>query len=302
MLCCGGMQLSVIIVSWNVRDHLRRCLQSIKEQTQGLEYEVIVVDNASNDGSVEMVAQEFPEVKLIASNTNLGFGKANNRGAELASGEVLFVLNDDTVLTENSLKIVYDRVMQDASIGVLGYHLVNPDGTHQDSVRRYPRLLDQLLILTKVHNLFPNLRPVRRYLAQDFDYSQEQEVDQLMGACMVMRSEVFHRANGFDEDFFVWFEEVDLEKRIHEEQDLRILYTPETAMVHVKGASFSQWMSLKSQRIYNASMRTYFLKHYGFLYSLPLLLFQPLSVVLAGAVGLFKSLGGNIQKYKHGQS
>ncbi|PIW36944.1 MAG: hypothetical protein COW24_02710 [Candidatus Kerfeldbacteria bacterium CG15_BIG_FIL_POST_REV_8_21_14_020_45_12] len=296
------MQLSVIIVSWNVRDHLRRCLQSIKDNTNNLEYEVIVVDNASHDGSIEMVASEFPEVKLIASNVNLGFGTANNRGVEIATGEVVFILNDDTVLTENSLRYVYDRVMGDKTIGVLGYHLFNADGSHQDSVRRYPRLSDQLLMLTKVHNLWSNLKPVKRYLAQDFDYSSEQEVDQLMGACMVMRRDVYNQAGGFDENFFVWFEEVDLEKRIHDEQNLRVVYTPETSMIHVKGASFKQWMSLKSQRMFNKSMRTYFLKHYGLMRSIPILLMQPVSLVLAGLVGVFRRLGGNIQRFKNGQS
>ncbi len=296
------MQMSVIIVSWNVRDHLRRCLASIQETTQDLEYEVIVVDNDSDDQSVEMIQEEFPEVTIIASNTNLGFGTANNRGAEIATGDVFFILNDDTVLQENSLKKVYDKMISEKEIGVLGYHLVHPDGSHQDSVRAYPRVFDQLLLLTKLHNIFPNIAPMKRYFARDFDYTKEQDVDQVMGACMVIRRDIFQKAGGFDENFFVWFEEVDLQKRIQDEQNLRIVYSPFTEMIHVKGASFSQWMSMKSQRIYNASMRYYFWKHYGFVRTIPILIMQPVSLFLAFGVDLFRLIGGNIQKIKHGQS
>lgn len=294
------MDISVILVSWNVRDHVRNCLQSILDQTKDIDYEVIVVDNDSHDGTVEMIREEFPWVKVIASDTNLGFGKANNRGAEIATGDIVFVLNDDTILTENSLKIVYDKVMQEQEIGVLGYHLTNPDGSHQDSVRRYPQLLDQVLILLKLHNFFPRIAPIRRYFAQDFDYTKEQDVDQVMGACMVMRKEVFDKAGGFDERFFVWFEEVDLQKRILEEQGLRIVYSPITEMIHVKGASFSQLMSLNSQKLFNRSMRQYFAKHNGLLRTAVLMAVQPLSLLLAWVVQALKARGANIRKLKQG--
>lgn len=296
------MDISVVIVSWNVREHLKTALKSIKEHTEGLEYEVIVVDNASHDGSAQMVEEEFPWVKLIASNTNLGFGKANNRGAELATGDVIFILNDDVVFTENSLKKVHEKVMNEKDIGVLGYHLTNPDGSHQDSVRRYPKLLDQLIILTKLHNFFPNLAPVKRYLAQDIDYTQEQDVEQLMGACMIMRREVYEKASGFDERFFVWFEEVDLEKRIKEEQGLRVVYSPLTEMIHVKGASFGQVMSVKLQRMFNKSMRQYFWKHEGVLKTLLISAAQPVSIVLSFIVHAMKKRGVQVKKMKHGQN
>lgn len=296
------MQLSVIIVSWNVRDHLRTCLQSIVSHTRDLEYEIIVVDNASHDGSAEMVATEFPDVQLIASNENLGFGKANNRGTEMASGEVVCILNDDTVLQENSLKQMYDKLMAEQDIGCLGCHLINPDGSHQDSVRRYPGLADQLLLLTKLHNLFPKLRPVQRYLAQDIDYTVEQDVDQVMGACMVMRRDVWDAAGGFDERFFVWFEEVDLQKRIREEQGLRIVYSPLTAIVHVKGASFGQVLSVKLQRMFNRSMRQFFWKHYGVLPTTLIAVVQPLSIVLAWGIHAATQLGIDPKRYKKIQS
>lgn len=296
------MDISVIIVSWNVKEHLRRCIESIKKQTVGLEYEIIVVDNASHDGSAAMVATEFPDVKLIASNTNLGFGAANNRGVEMAEGDMLAFLNDDIVLLENSLLKVYEKMKADRTIGVLGYHLVNADTSHQDSIRRYPRLADQLIILTKLHNFFPKLGPIQRYLASDIDYTKEQEVDQVMGACMIIPKEVFAKVGGFDERFFVWFEEVDLQKRIHDSLNLRIIYSPLTEMVHVKGASFGQIMPVRLQRIFNRSMRQYFLKHNGIVATALITIVQPLSTLLSLCIELLRRSGKDVKKMKHGQN
>lgn len=296
------MDISVIIVTMNQKQFLKDCLQSIHEKTKGVDYEVIVSDNGSVDGSNEMVKKDFPWVTLIENKKNLGFGTANNVGAKKASGDVLFFLNDDTQLTENSLKKVYTKVMNEPSIGCLGFHLLFPDGSHQESVRRYPQLSDQAILLTKMHNFFPNLGPIQRYLAQDFDYTKEQDVDQVMGACMIMRKEVFERANGFDEAFFVWFEEVDLQKRIHENQGLRIVYSPFTEMIHVKGATFGKFLSYRAQRLFNDSMRKYFFKHHGIVKTILLILLQPLSIILALLVQTIKKLGVNTRKFKHGQN
>lgn len=296
------MDLSIIIVSWNVRDHLRRCLASIRLHTQGIDYEVIVVDNASQDGSVDMVQSEFPWVHVLAESKNHGFGKANNLGATHASGSVLCFLNDDILLTENSLRILFEKMNADATIGVLGCRMFNVDGSHQDSVRRYPRLSDQLIILTKLHNFFPRLAPIQHYHAADTNYAVEQEVDQVMGAAFMIRSDVFNAVGGFDEQFFVWFEEVDLQKRIREEHGLRILYSPCTGMVHVKGASFWQVSRVTSQRRFQRSQRRYFLKHKGMVAAMMLCLLQPFGIVIALAADVVSYCGGNLQRLKHGQN
>lgn len=295
------MDISVVIVTTNSAQHIGNCLRSIAEHTSGVKYEVIVADNGSTDGTVECIKNDYPWVTLVENGANLGFGTANNRGAAKATGDLLFILNDDTILTENSLKKVVEKMRSDSSIGVLGYHLTNPDGSHQDSVRRYPFFWDQFIILTKLHNLFPHLRPIKRYLAQDIDYGREQEVDQVMGACMVMPRTVFEHANGFDERFFVWFEEVDLQKRIKEQQDLRIVYSPVTEMIHVKGATFGRILSLTNQRRFNKSMRQYFFKHYGFFPTCFLVAAQPWSLALAWVVQILKKIGVGIDKYKYAQ-
>lgn len=294
------MDASIIIVSWNVREHLRRCLHSIQQHTQGLNYEVIVVDNASQDGSVEMVEQEFPKVNVIASNTNIGFGAANNRGAEIAAGDVLVFLNDDIVLTSNAVQSMVGQVNADTSIGVLGCHLVFPDGSHQDSVRRFPTLSSQVLILTKMHNLLPGLGPLKRYYAKDTDYTTRSPVDQVMGACMVIPRNVFEQAGGFDEQFFIWFEEVDLQKRVTE-AGRRVIYTPEPEVIHVKGPSFAQNLSLRNQLHFNANLLRYARKHMGLVSTVLLACCAPFSLLLAALVQLLKKTQTvNQMKYEQG--
>lgn len=294
------MNVSIIIVSWNVREHLQRCIESIIEQTKGVSYEIIVVDNASNDGSVEMIQRNYPRVTLLAQTTNLGFGTANNRGAEVATGDVLLFLNDDTILHTDAVTDLYRIVSQRTEMGVVGCHMTNLDGTHQDSVRRFPTWRDQLLIVLKLHNLFPNIHSLQHYFAQDLTYSTEQVVDQVMGAAMALRRDVFEKSGGFDETFFVWFEEVDLQKRIVEELQLSTLYVPKPEITHIKGASFSQVLSITSQRRLNRSMRHYAKKHWSVPARIIITLVQPIGILAAAVVQLMQSLGFNTRRLKHG--
>ncbi|MCW1930127.1 MAG: glycosyltransferase family 2 protein [Candidatus Kerfeldbacteria bacterium] len=255
------MQASIILVSHNAKDHIADCVRALRAFTTDIEYEVIVSDNGSTDGTQAMLKLQFPWVRLIENKKNLGFGAANNRGAQVAEGDMLFFFNDDTVLTENSVRIAYDYMKQRSEIGCLGFHLTFPDGSHQDSVRAYPKVSDQALTLLKLHHAFPRAKALQRYLLANFDYAKEQEVDQVMGACMIIPHDVFERVGGFDESFFLWFEEVDLQKRIHEELKLKIMYAPLTSMIHVKGATFGKKLSLQNQRNFNESVKTYFQKH-----------------------------------------
>lgn len=295
------MQISVITVSTNSKEHIRNCLLSLKEKTVDLDYEVIVVDNASTDGTPEMVKAEFPWVKLVENPRNLGFGTANNRGAAIATGEMLCFYNDDTIQTQNTLKTVYDKMTSDQSIGTLGFHLTFPDGSHQDSVRAYPHLSDQVLVLLKLHHFFSGTLTLRRYLCSDMDYAVEQDVDQVMGACMVIPRAVFERVKGFDEQFFVWFEEVDLQKRIHEELGLRIVYSPCAEMIHVKGATFGKALSLTNQKRFNRSLYQYMRKHHGVVAGVVVMLLQPVSIVLAWMVQMVRTHGGSVLRKKNTQ-
>lgn len=281
------MELSIIIVSWNVKPLLRTCLNSIYSHTKDLSFEVFVVDNASHDGSADMVAKDFPQAYLIKNHRNVGFGKANNQAFKKAHGRYILFLNDDTEIESNIFKKLitkYDR-LGDASVGMMGCRLVNADGSQQESVRAFPTVFDQTMILFKLHRLFPWL--VSGYRQSHFDYDTEQTVDQVMGAFMLVPRAVLDEHGVFDEDFFAWFEEVDLQKRLHN-AGYEILYTPTVHCIHVKGASFDQLRRPKAQMMFNKSMRTYFRKHHIFLSYFWISIVQPLSIILAYATQIFR--------------
>lgn len=294
------MQISFLIVTWNACDHIDRCLQSIQKNMGTFSYEVIVIDNASTDGTPEHITDTYPWVQLIANKHNVGFGKANNQGAAVASGEYLFLLNDDTELTAESVRTLYTNAHNDSSIGVLGPHLVFPDRTHQDSVRRDPHLFDQMIIVTKIHNFFPSI--IARYLAQEIDYTRNQAVEQLMGAALFMPKKVFEEVGGFDPRFFLWFEEVDLIKRIRETMQKKVYYVSDATVIHQKGTSFGKVASIRKQLLFQRSQRYYFYKHEGLIATILLTLIQPLGLFLAFIVAAITRLGGNIQKIQHGQN
>lgn len=278
------MQLSIIIVSWNVKTLLRRCLESIYRHTTDLTFEVFVVDNASVDGSADMVAQHFPAVKLIRNFDNKGFGAANNQALRRATGEQILFLNDDAEISGSIFKTLYDKMQSlPKTVGLIGCQLRNLDGSVQPSIRSFPTVWDQSVILLKLHHLWPSL--IKRYLCSAFDYSREQTVDQVMGAFMWTRADLMKQIRGFDEGYFVWFEEVDMQKTLRN-LGYTILYTPVVSCLHVKGQSFKQVRKPKAQVMFNRSMRYYFRKHHSVAAWLWIMALQPLSVIFAYVASL----------------
>ena len=207
------MKLSIIIVSWNVGDLLNQCLSSIFKQLQNINFEVFVVDNASQDNSVELVSQQFSQVKLIINKNNAGFARANNQAIKQSCGEYILLLNPDTQLIDSSLIDLIKFVEQKKDAAIVGPKLLYPDKSTQASVRRLPSFWDQFFILLKLHNFFPYLGPLKKYHMLDFAYDKVSEVDQTMGAAMLIRREVFDKVGLFDEKFWAIFEEVDFCQR-----------------------------------------------------------------------------------------
>lgn len=279
------MKLSIIIVSWNVKELLNACLISIFRYLKDFEYEVIVVDNDSNDGTLDMIKTNYPQVNLLANKKNIGFGAANNLAMKMAKGEYILFLNDDTKFINSNFSKLFNYFEEDNKLGMLGCKLLNPDKSIQKSVRRFPTLLDQIVIMTKLHNFFPKL--ISKYLWENFDYNKKQEVDQVMGSFMLTKNEILGKVGSFDKRFFLWFEEVDLEKRI-KKAGYKILYTPEFEIVHHKESSFIQLNRLKAQLNFNKSLLKYFIKHHSIFSLLILIILQPLSFCLALIVQLFK--------------
>lgn len=272
------VDLSIIIVSWNVREQLRACLQSISQYSTGVTSEVIVVDNASHDGSADMVATDFPQVRLIRNNSNRGFGAANNQAIQIAQGTDVLFLNDDCQLTSNILPQLHTILRSNPQIGMIGIKLLNQDGSIQQQVRAWPTVLDQTVIQLKLHHLFPAL--AKRYLMTDFDYSVSAFVPQVMGAFMYMPAVLAKQYGPFDEAYFVWFEEVDLQRRL-QAAGLMVWYEATLGCIHAKGQSFQQLAKPKAQRLFNRSLRTYMRKHHGVLAYLWFLALHPISMTLA---------------------
>ncbi len=254
------MDLSIVIVNWKVRELVRRLLNSIKEHTSGIEYEVFVVDNDSRDGSVEMIRSEFPWVKVIANTQNLGFAKACNQGIRESRGEFILLLNPDMLLLPNTLSgmLASMRNPENARVGIAGCHLIDERGKTVPHVRRFPHFSDQLAILLKLPHLFP--RVLNRYLMSDFDYSKEARVDSIRGSFFMIRRAVIEKIGPLDEGFFIWFEEVDFCKRAAR-AGFEVAYTPSVQCIDYVGQSFKQVRLYPKQKMLTRSMIYYFKKH-----------------------------------------
>lgn len=281
------MDLSIIIVNWKVKDLLEKCLRSIFEQTKNIGFEIFVVDNASGDGSVEMVREKFPQVDLTASTENLGFAKGNNLAAKKANGKYVLLLNPDTEILDNALEKMVKFMNNHPECGIAGCKLLNPDLSLQPSVRSFPTFASQVFILLKLHHLFPHSKAMYHYLMQDFDYEKTQEVDQVMGAFFMIRREVIEKIGLLDENFWIWFEEVDYCKRA-KNAGWKILYTPEAKIIHHYGQSFKQVLNVKKQKDFNKSLSYYFKKHQPIGERVGIQMFRPISLTLAWLVHIFK--------------
>jgi len=253
-------ELTIVIVSWNVRELLKKCLESIFENRADLALKIIVVDNASKDQTAEMVRANFPQVKLIVNASNLGFAQANNQGIKESQSDYILVLNPDTEIVDSALPTVLDFMKKNEQIGIVGAKHLNPDKTLQPSVRRFPNLPVLFLIFSKIAKIFPNLKTISHYLAKDFDYQKSQPCDQAAGSFLLLRKKMLDQIGLFDEQFFIWFEEVDLCRRA-KTAGWGAWYLPTAEIIHRGGQSFSQQLTLKNQKIFFQSAYKYLKKH-----------------------------------------
>ena len=264
--------LTAIVVSWNVCDLLRRCLHSLIESVEatgpdrehGLDLEIIVVDNNSTDGSSEMVRAEFPQVRLVANDENRGFTAANNQGLAASHGRFLLLLNPDTQVVGDALRTMVRFAEAHPQIGVLGPQLLYPDGRLQPSRRRFPTFATALVESTIVQEWWHDNRILRHYYMADVpaaDSDQVQQVDWLVGACLLVRREAYEQVGGLDEGFFMYSEELDWCRRI-KEAGWEIVYFPEATVIHHEGKSSEQVVPARHIH-FQASKVRYFRKHHG---------------------------------------
>ncbi|MBI4779026.1 glycosyltransferase family 2 protein [Candidatus Falkowbacteria bacterium] len=251
------MDLSIITVSWNVKKFVADNIKSIFADTRNIEFEILVVDNDSKDGTAEMIKKDFPRVRLIANNYNAGFAKANNQAIKEAKGRYLLLLNPDMRVLPGTLEKMVRWMDEHNDVGVAGCRLIKENGETVPHVRRYPRLFDQLAIVFKLPHLFPGL--LNDYLKKDFDYLKEAEVDSIRGSFFMIRREVAEKIGGLDERYFVWFEEVDYCRQV-KNAGWKVMYTPAADCVDYVGQSFSLMKRGQSQKYFSDSMLKYFKK------------------------------------------
>lgn len=228
--------ISVIIVSFNTRDLLRDCLKSLETEVAGMSYEIIVVDNASKDGSAEMVEREFPHLRLIKSEINLGFAGGNNRGFAVAHGRYIVLLNSDAFLKPNALQKAFEKMEADQNIGLGGAKLIGRDDLPQPSARMFPSILNDFLILSGLSDRFPKSKFFGRPDRTWADPNESAEVDWVPGAFTMIRHEALKKVGYFDEKFFLYYEEVDLCRRF-KNAGYSVWYWADVVCIHLGGES-----------------------------------------------------------------
>ncbi len=243
------MDLTIIIVSWNTSGLLAQCLNSVYETGSRFAFDVIVVDNGSTDGSVSMVEERFPSVRLIKNQRNQGFARANNQGLEISRSRYFMLLNSDTIVLPGVIDTLIEIADQNPGVGMLGPKLLNMDGSLQESWYSFPSILSEM-----VGRNFRSRTPVPN-LRNTF------EVDWIMGACMLVRSEVLQSVGKLDEDYFFYSEETDWCFRI-KRQNWKIWYTTNTAIYHLGGGSTKRGTLVQLVRLYQGKL-LYFKKNHG---------------------------------------
>ena len=256
------MDLSIIIVSWNVREKLKNNLSALLAATGDFKLEVIVVDNDSKDGSAEMVKAEFPVVKLIVNGKNLGFAAANNQAIRMAQGKFILLLNPDMQVEADTLKKILAWAENNQRATVVGCKLVAADGKIVRQIRRFPQIFDQLMITLKIPHLLPGV--IDKYLCSNFDYETAAKVDSIRGAFFLINRANYQKISGsnrplLDERYFIWFEEVDFCRQVYQLGG-EVWYTPDARCIDYVGQSFKLVPLGESQRYFSESMLKYFKK------------------------------------------
>jgi GT2 family glycosyltransferase len=298
----SDLRLSIIIVNWNTRDITRNCLRSVREHVSGIAYEVIVVDNASSDGSVEMIRAEFPDVRLIANDANLGFGRANNQAMRVARGEFFFLLNSDTVIFDEAIQRLVKFIMDDPAIGIAGCKLLFEDRTLQASCSRFPSIRCALLEDLMLYKFLPRRLQGELLLGGYWPHDRARDVDAVWGAAMLVRREVFEQTGGFDERIFMYGEDLEWSMRVRD-CGWRIAFTPAAAIIHLNHKSSEK--KYGDERIDLCHKRAYeiYRRRAGFAAMSVLMLIKTIGALIrVGYFGLRASRKGRMRDYFSSQA
>jgi len=265
------LQLSILMVTYNSGTTIEACVESVFQELKDLSAEIIIVDNHSSDNTVSILngfVQQNPTLKFEQNRTNRGFAVGNNQALNVAVGEHILILNPDTVLQTGVLKKLLKELEQDAKIAVVAPQLQFPDGRIQKTCRRFPTHMDVIYNVFGLAALYPGSPRFNGWKMGDFDHQSRREVDQPAGAALLIRGDVFRSLNGFDPNFPMFFNDVDLCKRI-KDAGYAIWYLPEYAIQHMGGTSVKQ-VKMKMTISSHVSFFRYFEKHFTRLYQQPL--------------------------------
>jgi GT2 family glycosyltransferase len=254
----GKIDISVIIVNWNTKDLLRNCLNSLYQTVRDLSCEVIVVDNCSSDGSIDMLRADFPGVTRIVNEENKGFGAANNQALAIMKGKYALLLNTDTVLVPEAVNKLRNYGETNDKAAIICGQLLNADGSKQNSVASFPTLLTLITNTSVLEYIFPLLYPSKRY-----EHLSPIEVDSAIGACMMIRKKALDEAGFFDERYFFFFEETDLAYSLRQ-HGWKIYHVPDARIYHFQGQSIGN--NFKSRIEFYRSRNQFLRKWHGSIY------------------------------------
>lgn len=227
------MDLSIVIVNYNQKYFPRLCVEALKKSVANFKYEIIFCDNHSSDDSIEYLkqAEKNGDIILVHAGKNLGYGKGNNRGAKIAKGKYILILNADITVEADTLQKLYDYLVKNKNIGIVAPKLVYNNGDVQPSCRKDFKFFDLIIKRTFLGKIQPFKRRLKNYLMMDFDHNKEQEVDLVTGAFMMMPRVVFEKVGGFDERYFLFMEDFDLCKKVRA-AGYKIVYYPQAHATH----------------------------------------------------------------------
>ena len=261
--------ISIVIVNYNVKAFLEQCLMAIERARSGMNIEIFVVDNASVDGSQAMIRKRFPHVNLMENSRNVGFSTANNQALKKAQGEYILILNPDTLIQEDTLITLKRYLDEHPLVGAVGCKLLNPDGSFQINSRRsFPTPWVAFSKVVGLSIIFPRSRIFGRYNLTYLDPDVEAEVDVLSGSLMMLRRAIVEQVGFFDEDYFMYGEDIDLSYRI-KRAGWKIVYTPATKVIHYKGESTKRSEFSVIVNFYS-TMLIFIRKHFSGRYSIAL--------------------------------
>ena len=251
------MQVSIIIVNWNTRELLADCIQSIYASPPEGKYDIWVVDNFSSDGSSAMIRENYPSIKLIENDKNLGFARANNQALRRSQGEYVLLLNPDTVVKSNAISKLIHFLDNNPDAGIAGPRLINPDGTLQISAFPFPTLFREFWRMFHLDSVYC----LSNYPMNNWNQDQARDVDTLLGACMLIRRDAINQSGLFDEKYFIYSEEVDLCIRLNR-SGWRLYWVPRAVVVHHGGKSTQQVSEEMFLRLYEGKVLL-FRKHHS---------------------------------------